>query len=133
MIEASPVAVTAASATDDDAPPPTKKFKGSDMLRAYLVDSSDDDDSTPAADAAESLSVKIAHYDSSKVVHHTMQPLDFWKSAKSQYPLLSTVAFVASTSPENVAKILFLNKKFLTNNENYLSGCYIFCVYAASQ
>ena len=114
MIEASPVAVTAASATDDDAPPPTKKFKGSDMLRAYLVDSSDDDDSTPAADAAESLSVKIAHYDSSKVVHHTMQPLDFWKSAKSQYPLLSTVAykqtFVASTSPENVAKILFLNK-----------------------
>jgi len=65
-----------------------------------------------------------------------MQPTDLWKSAKSQNPLLSTIAYKllvipatsvpserlfsmaglvvsklrASTSPENVAKILFLNK-----------------------
>jgi len=136
-METSPLTVTASSATDDDVPTPTKKFKGSHMLRAYLVDSSDeDDDSTPAATAAEMLSTEIACYDSSKIVHHTMQPIDFWKSAKSQYPLLSTIAYRllaipatsvpserlfsmaglvvsklrASTSPENVAKISFLNK-----------------------
>jgi len=72
-------------------PNPTKKFKGSDMLHAYLADSSDD--STPAAAAPETMSTEIACYDSSKIVHHTMQLIDFWKSAKSQYPLLSTITY----------------------------------------
>jgi len=43
-MEPPPMTVTSSSATDDDVPPPTKKFKGSDMLRAYLADSSDEDE-----------------------------------------------------------------------------------------
>lgn len=121
------------TADDNDVQPPAKKFKGSKMLRAYLANSDDNDDSRAATGVpTEMLQMEIHDYDVSKVVHHSTQPNEFWLTAKNQYPLLSAVArkhlasvasermFItaglvvsklrASTSPELLAKILFLNK-----------------------
>ena len=125
------------TADDNDVQPPAKKFKGSEMLQAYLANSDDDDDSRVAtAVPTEMLQMEIDRYDVSKVVHHSTQPSEFWLTAKNQYPLLSAIVckllaipatsvasermFItaglvvsklrASTSPELLAKILFLNK-----------------------
>ena len=131
------VAVPADCTTDSDSQPPTKRFKGNDTLHAYLADSDDDDgDDDSSATAGETLQAELERYDASKIVHQDGQPIDFWKSANTQYPLLSVVAYKllaipatsvpserlfstaglvvsklrASTSPENAAKILVLNK-----------------------
>ena len=79
--------------------------------------------------------MEVQRYDVSK--SKNSQPIGFWRSSKSQYPLLAALAFkylpvpatsvpteqifstaglvvsklCASTTPELVSKILFLNKR----------------------
>ena len=90
--------VTADHETDGQLP--TKKFKGSNMLHAYLADSDDDDDNdTSMASTVETLQAEIDRYDASKIVHQDSQPMDFWKSANTQYQLLSTVAYKLLSIP----------------------------------
>ena len=82
---------------ESDNEPPTKKFKGNEILRAYLTESDDEDDDSNAATATptEMLQLEIERYESNKRISPTTQPIVFWTSAKT---------------PELVAKIPFLHK-----------------------
>ena len=81
--------------------PPAKKFKGDTMLRGYLADSDDDsnwNDNTGAP--TEMLGMKIERYAAAK--HDaSVPPIVFWRSAQTQYPLLSAVAFKYLSIPAN--------------------------------
>ena len=128
------------NATDVDneevTPPPAKKFAGDAMLRDYLNDDSSDDDTDSADRPTITLQMDLDRYAAAKMQPTGGSPIDFWRLAKTEYPLLSALAFKylaipatsvpserlfstaglvinklrASTTPELVSKILFLNK-----------------------